>query len=263
MEYIIVCICALLVAALTLFSGFGLGTLLMPVFAVFFPLEAAIAATAIVHLANNIFKLALIGKWADRAVVLRFGVPAIFAAVVGALLLTQMSGVEPIAKYDLFGREAQVTPVKLLIAVVIAVFAGLELWPRFAKLQFGPKYLAIGGVLSGFFGGLSGHQGALRSTFLIRAGLDRDQFVGTASVCSAMVDLVRLAVYAVGIGFFTKEYSQAAGVDVGLIIAGSVAAFCGTFIGSKLVKKITLKTLHVTVGVLLLIVAVVMGAGIV
>lgn len=263
MEYFAVCTCALLVAALTLFSGFGLGTLLMPVFAVFFPVEAAIAATAIVHLANNIFKLALIGKWADRGVVLRFGVPAVFAAAVGAFLLTQMSGTVPIATYELFGHVAQVTPVKLLIAIVIAVFAGLELWPRFSRLQFGPRYLAIGGVLSGFFGGLSGHQGALRSTFLIRAGLDRDQFVGTASVCSAMVDCVRLGVYAVGIGFFTKEYGQAAGVDAGLIVAGSIAAFCGSFIGMKLVKKVTLKKLHTIVGVLLLIVAVGMGVGVV
>jgi len=40
-----------------LLSGFGLGTLLLPVFALFFPLPVAIAATALVHLANNFFKL--------------------------------------------------------------------------------------------------------------------------------------------------------------------------------------------------------------
>ena len=59
MEYLIVSLAAILVATLTLFSGFGLGTLLMPVFALFFPLETAVAATALVHLANGLFKLAL------------------------------------------------------------------------------------------------------------------------------------------------------------------------------------------------------------
>ena len=54
MEFLIVCVASLLASALTLFSGFGLGTLLMPVVALFFPLELAIAMTAIVHLANNV-----------------------------------------------------------------------------------------------------------------------------------------------------------------------------------------------------------------
>jgi hypothetical protein len=36
MAYLIVRLVAVLVAALTLFSGFGLGTLLMPAFALFF-----------------------------------------------------------------------------------------------------------------------------------------------------------------------------------------------------------------------------------
>ena len=52
-----VCLTAFVVAGLTLFSGFGLGAVLMPAFAVFFPVEVAVAATAVVHLANNIFKL--------------------------------------------------------------------------------------------------------------------------------------------------------------------------------------------------------------
>jgi len=37
------------VSGLTLFSGFGLGTLLMPTFVLFFPIEVAVAATAIVY----------------------------------------------------------------------------------------------------------------------------------------------------------------------------------------------------------------------
>ncbi|MBM4056021.1 MAG: sulfite exporter TauE/SafE family protein, partial [Planctomycetes bacterium] len=39
MVYLVICTVSLVVSALTLFSGFGLGTLLMPAFALFFPLE--------------------------------------------------------------------------------------------------------------------------------------------------------------------------------------------------------------------------------
>ena len=43
MEYIIICLAALIASALTFFSGFGLGTILMPVFAIFFPVEITAA----------------------------------------------------------------------------------------------------------------------------------------------------------------------------------------------------------------------------
>src|SRR3989344_8732099 len=79
MELALIGIVALLTAGVTLFSGFGLGTILMPVFALFFPVPLAIAATAVVHLANNIFKFGLMAKQADWPVVARFGVPAALA----------------------------------------------------------------------------------------------------------------------------------------------------------------------------------------
>ena len=71
MELVLIGIAALLVSGLTLFSGFGLGTVLMPVFALFFPLPLAIAATAVVHFANNIFKFGLMAKLAMYTTVVR------------------------------------------------------------------------------------------------------------------------------------------------------------------------------------------------
>jgi hypothetical protein len=87
LEYVIVCIAALLASGLTLFSGFGLGTLLMPVVAILSPLEIAIAITAVVHFTHNLFKLALMGHHADRSILLKFGIPAVIAAFIGAALL--------------------------------------------------------------------------------------------------------------------------------------------------------------------------------
>src|SRR5438067_12957709 len=76
MQYALVAGEALFVSALTLFSGFGLGTLLMPAFALFLPVPVAVVATAVVHLANNLFKLVLVGWKAGWTVVLRFALPA-------------------------------------------------------------------------------------------------------------------------------------------------------------------------------------------
>lgn len=84
MQFAKVCSVALIVAALTLFSGFGLGTPLMPALALFFPVPIAEAAAAVVHLANNLFKVVLVGRHTDRRVVLRFALPAVFTAIGGA-----------------------------------------------------------------------------------------------------------------------------------------------------------------------------------
>ncbi|MBI4386078.1 MAG: TSUP family transporter, partial [Elusimicrobia bacterium] len=97
MKYLLICSAALLTSGLTLFSGFGLGTLLMPVFAIFFPVEAAVGLTAVVHFLNNLFKLWLLGRHADRPVVLRFGIPAILAAFLGAQALVWLSHLPPLA----------------------------------------------------------------------------------------------------------------------------------------------------------------------
>src|SRR5690606_2030883 len=105
---------------------------------------------------------------ADRQVVIRFGLPAFLAALIGAWILLQITGLEPLWTYSLWGNVYSITPVKLTIAMLLIGFALMEGIPYFKNLQFGKDKLIIGGVLSGFFGGLSGNQGALRSAFLIK-----------------------------------------------------------------------------------------------
>ncbi|MCP4331236.1 MAG: TSUP family transporter, partial [Gammaproteobacteria bacterium] len=159
MDYLIVCLAALFVSGLTLYSGFGLGTLLMPVFAIFFPVHIAIAATAVVHLTNNIFKVVLVGRNADWGIVLRFGVAAMAAAFVGASLLGMFTSIPILASYSIGEEVHELTVVKLVIGVLITLFALFDLIPRLKEISFDKRYLVLGGALSGFFGGLSGNQG--------------------------------------------------------------------------------------------------------
>ncbi len=262
MSYIIICAVAFAVSGLTLFSGFGLGTLLMPAFALFFPVEVAVAATAIVHLANNIFKAGLVGKKADSGIVIKFAFPAAVMAVIGALLLNYFTTVQPITQYTLAGRICTVTTVKLVIATLMLIFAFIELNPNLEKLAFDTRYIPLGGALSGFFGGISGHQGALRTAFLIRAGLKKEAFIGTIVFSAVIVDISRLIVY--GTTFFSRDFEvlkNQGGVE--LVFAGTIAAFLGAFIGSRLVKKITMRIISIIVGILLLVLALALGIGIV
>lgn len=108
----------------------------------------------------------------------------------------------------------------------------------------------MGGLLSGFFGGLSGIQGALRAAFLIKAGLEKEAFIGTSTVSAVIVDFARLLVY--GLSFYTTTFAKVAPSMGGLIITATLAAFIGSFIGSRLMKKVTLRTVQIIVGVMLI-----------
>ncbi len=262
MEYIVICSVAIVVSALTLFSGFGLGTLLMPAFALFFPINIAVASTAVVHLANNLFKVALVGKHADLKVVIRFTVPAAIFAAFGAFILGYISDMESLFRYGLAGRTFEITAAKVVIAALIAIFAILDVLPRFQNLAFDQKYVPVGGILSGFFGGLSGLQGALRSAFLIRAGLNKEQFIGTGVIAAVVVDISRLLIY--GSTFFLQHVSSLweSGI-AGLTLAGIISAFLGSMIGVRLLKKTTIKTVQFIIGSMLLLMSIALGAGIV
>ncbi|MFO7600960.1 MAG: hypothetical protein R6X27_14295 [Candidatus Desulfacyla sp.] len=125
--------------------------------------------------------------------------------------------------------------------------------------------LAVGLIslrTSGFFGGLSGPQGALRTAFLSRAGLDKEVFVGTMVVSAVVVDMSRLLIY--GATFFSRDFvilKDQGGI--GLIIAGSLAAFAGAFIGSRILNKITMRTIQIVVGVMLFLLSIAIGTGII
>jgi len=259
-EYLLVAAAALAASALTLFSGFGLGTLLMPVLALMFPVPVAIAATAIVHFANNLFKLAIVGRHADWRVVRTFGIAAGIAAVAGAVSLGMLADMPPVARYVLFGTTFQIEAIKLVIGLLIVLFAAIELTPRFERLSFPPEYLVPGGLLSGFFGGLSGNQGALRSAFLIRAGLDKYAYVGTSVVCGSIVDFLRILVY--GSAYLvvdSGQWPEGIGSLVGVAI---LAAFSGAYIGIRLLDKVTFRFLQLVVGALMILVGIALASSV-
>ena len=256
-EIIIICIAAFFTSILTFFSGFGLGTILMPVFALFFPIDVAIALTGVVHFANNLFKMELVGKNADKLVLIRFGIPAIAASFLGAWLLMKITVLPTLFQYEMWGRGFEVTPVKLIIAILLLFFSLFEFLPRFQKIQVGGNKLILGGVLSGFFGGLAGIQGALRSAFLIKSGLSKEAYIATGVIIASLVDFTRLSVYA------SRFTSSNLHENLTLLISATTAAIAGAFIGNKLLKKITLHFIQVVVAVMLVLISLAMGLGLI
>lgn len=256
LSIVIISLTAFAASILTFFSGFGLGTLLAPVMMLFFPPEVAIAMTGIVHLLNNLLKLGLTGINADRNVVITFGIPAVLSALVGSWLLIQISELPVLYSYKLYSSIIEITWVKFIIGILLMVFAMIELIPYFENLQFNKKFIPIGGILSGFFGGLTGTQGALRSAFLIRSGLTKTAFIGTTAVISTIVDITRIGMYAKGMT--TKINTD----NTNVLIVAIVAAAIGALLGNKLIQKVTINFLKKSVAFLLFVIAIGLISGV-
>lgn len=250
MDYILIALTSLLASALTFFSGFGLNTLLLPVFALFFPLDIAISLTAVVHVLNNCFKLGLIGKHTHWNTVLYFGIPALIASFVGAYMLTQISQTKPLYTYNISGRTFTITWIKTITGVLILVFMAMESIPRLKKLSVSPRWIPFGGLLSGFFGGLSGHQGALRSVFLVRLTMEKKMYVATGASIAFMIDIARLTVY----GQNTLSYTVFR-ENLFILLIAVTSAFTGAFIGNFYLKKMTYTHIQKIVIIFLSIIA--------
>ena len=202
---------------------------MLPVFGLYFDLPLAIAMTAIVHFTNNIFKLGLNFKSIDYNSLKWFGIPSILFAFGGAFTLRQL---------EIWQNNQQFFILNKVIGLLLILFALFELYDSFKKLEFSKNYLILGGALSGFFGGLSGHQGALRSAFLSKMGLSKEQFISTGIAIACLVDISRLTVYWQRIQqhFYTMDWRL-----IGFSIA---AAIGGALLGKQLLNKITLQWLQ-------------------
>ncbi|GAB4188123.1 MAG: sulfite exporter TauE/SafE family protein [Simkaniaceae bacterium] len=256
MIYLIIASSSLLAALLTFFSGFGMGTILMPIFAIFFPVPVAIGITALVHFLNNLLKFLLLIKSINWRITLIFGGAAVSTAAFGAWLLSIFSQMDPLWNYRIFGFSASITPVKLLVGILLMVFATVELFP-IPKFAIDAKALIFGGFLSGFFGGLSGHQGAFRSIFLIGSQITKKPFVATSASISFFVDLVRIIIY----GFTLKAFF--AQIDYAFLFIAVVFAFLGILIGFFLLKSITISFIRKIIMAMLYVLALFLISGLI
>jgi len=224
-------IAAFLSASLTLMTGFGVGTILTPVFLIFYDVKIAILIVAVVHLSNNILKASMFGKHISVDVLKRFGVLTLIGAFIGAFLQGKMDSYI----------------VKVLLGVVL-IFLGLKEATGFGeKVRLPRKIDFIGGFLSGLLGGFVGNQGAIRSAYLLNYNISKETFVATAAIIASVVDVTRIPVYI----FANKDVLAD---NVILLLITTVSAFAGTFAGKTFLKKISLKTFKTYVAAMIIII---------
>ncbi len=213
---------------------------------IFFPIEIAILNTAIIHFANNIWKLRLSYKNIHKQTLLQFGIIASIFSFIGSYVLNTSISSEVLYQHQLFSESRSVSTLSFIIGLIMILFAFIDYSPSLKKISFPTKYLALGGMLSGFFGGLSGHQGAIRSMFLIRIGLSKEMFIATGIAIACCIDTVRLINY---VPMLTNSYQQ---LNYKLIGIAIVFAMIGAQIGNTYLKKTNLKIIENIVALALL-----------
>lgn len=227
---------AFIAAVLTLMTGFGLGTILTPVFLIFYDVKLAILIVAVVHLANNLLKLSLFRTHISLDILKRFGVLTLIGAFIGAFFQGRMDS----------------SLVKILLGVIL-IFLGLKEATGFGdKIRLPQKIDFIGGFLSGLLGGFVGNQGAIRSAYMLNYNIPKETFVATAAIIASVVDVTRIPVY-----IFSNR--EALTDNLPILLLTTASAFAGTFAGNKFLKKISLKVFKTYVAAMIIIIGILLA----
>ncbi len=130
--------------------GFGSSTIFLPLALFFLDFKTALILVAFFHFFGNIGRVTFFRKNINKRLLLIFGLPSILLTIIGALLVNYLN-------QDI---------LKLILGLFILSFSIVSLIKPDIKLKATKANSVIGGSLSGFFAGLIGAGGALRSAFL-------------------------------------------------------------------------------------------------
>jgi uncharacterized membrane protein YfcA len=212
-------------------AGFGIGSLLTPLFAVEVGTKAAVAAVSVPHLAGTALRFWLLRRHVDWSVMRSFGVTSAAGGLAGALAYEAAGGR---ALGAVFGA--------LLILAAISEYTGLM-----RRVRFGRRSAYAAGALSGFFGGLVGNQGGIRAAALLGFDVRKEAFVATATAIALVVDAARMPVY------FTAT-SDAARLPWSHVAISTAGVIVGTLIGERVLGRVPpavfRRTIATIVGVL-------------
>ena len=218
---VIAAIGAFFAAALTVPAGFGLSTMLTPFALLLMPPHEAVAVVAVVHGAHNAAKCWGMGDSVDLTAFKHYGIWLVIGAGLGAILQ----------------NEVPQNPLLVVIGFFLIIRPILTISGKWTGYRIPEANDRIGGFGSGFMGGLSGHQGALRAMFLTHRLPDKMAYAATASILALCVDLSRIPVYLI---FRPEELLAHSQITLVLV----VSAIIGVRVGKRWLKALKSTWIH-------------------
>lgn len=208
-------ILSLIAEILGTIGGFGSSVFFVPIANFFFDFQSVLGITALFHLSSNVTKIAFFKKGFDKKIVLTLGIPAIIFVSIGAYFSNFLN------------------PKILTYSLGFFLIALSLLFLIFKKLKVNPKTknAIIGGSLSGLSAGLLGSGGAIRGITLAAFKMNKEKFIATSAVIDLGVDFSRTIVYYFN-GYMHKH-------DLYLVPILIVVSILGTWIGKKILDKVS------------------------
>ncbi len=225
--------------ALASITGFGVGSLLTPVFLWWLAPHEAVAAVGIPHVVATGARCMNLRREVDFKLLYNFGLASAIGGLAGAVVQGR------------FG--SRILTAVLGVLLILSGFS--ELRRRAFPIPDATSWRMVGGLLSGFFGGLVGNQGGIRSAALLGFRLDPKKFVATATAVALIVDSVRLP-------FYLMNYHHALRGVALQVALSTVGVFIGTFWGVKILKQIPEQSFRQIVGVLLIVLGISLAMGV-
>jgi len=228
-------VCAVAAGAVAAVSGFGIGSLLTPLIALQAGTKTAVAAVSLPHLIGTGLRFWRLRDSLDRRVFWRFGLTSAAGGLAGALLNARAS-----------------SPALTVVFGSLLVFAGAaQITASAQRWRFHGSVAWIAGALSGFFGGLVGNQGGIRSAAMLGFDLPKERFVATATAIALIVDAARMPVYV------AVERAQVAAIW-SLVAIASVGVVVGTLAGQRVLAIVPEQRFKQIVGAIILLLGIAM-----
>ena len=206
---------ALIAEILGTVGGFGSSLFFVPIASYFLDFHSVLGITALFHVSSNVTKIAFFRKGFDKRLVLTIGIPAICFVISGALLSSYIE-----SKI----LELTLAIFLIMVSMILLIFKKFELKPTLAN-SIG------GGIFSGLIAGLLGTGGAVRGMVLTAYNLKIDVFIATSAIIDLGIDSSRSLVYYFN-GYVHND-------DLYLIPILLIVSVAGTYIGKKILTKIS------------------------
>src|SRR5215813_13421151 len=213
--HLVVFLASVLAGAVAAISGFGIGSLFTLLLAARYGTKLAVAIVSIPHLVATAARLVRLREHVDKRVFINFGILSAAGGLLGALLNLRAN-----------------SPVLSIVFGCLLLFAGISGLTRMAdRMRFGRRMAWTAGALSGFFGGLVGNQGGIRSAALLGFNIQKEALVATATAIALIVDGARMPIY---LAVETRGI-----LDAWPVLAVAIAGvLLGTFWGVRVLRRI-------------------------
>ena len=221
----------LIATAIGAITGFGTSTLMIPVLVIFFPPVEAIFFVSIIHWFGNVWRVGLFRSGLNWRLFVLFG---------GAGLVTSYLGA-----YMSLGVNERF--FMMILGVFLMGYSLFLVGQSQFKIPTVDLTAVSGGALSGFFAGMFGMGGAIRSLFLVAYDLPKAMYIATGGAIGLLVDSTRIVTYVAGGATLPR------GLWYGLLVCIPIS-FVGTQIAKRIVGKIPQNQFRMVVSVFLFMV---------